>query len=252
MRAEVLAPRMMAAALEPLAHATGSEAAAVVDVIGDGIRPTLLHALGAVAASGAGRGADRCSPTAAPRHRPRPRPATGGALLACASADAVRRAGRAACCARPPGARPWDADDRALVAAAGALIRIILEHEAIQREMARQARTDPLTGLLNRRAFLDELARRIDRLEREELPGTLLFIDLDHFKALNDCCGHDAGDEALRRTAQLLRATHAADRPGRAAGRRRVRGLAGRCRRVRRRRAGRATARRRPRRRWRR
>jgi diguanylate cyclase (GGDEF)-like protein len=84
---------------------------------------------------------------------------------------------------------------------------VILDHEAIQREMARQARTDPLTGLLNRRAFLDELARRIERLDREALPGTLIFVDLDHFKALNDEAGHDAGDAALIAAAALLRDT---------------------------------------------
>jgi diguanylate cyclase (GGDEF)-like protein len=73
--------------------------------------------------------------------------------------------------------------------------------------MARQARTDPLTGLLNRRAFIDEMARRVDRLEREAQPGTLMFVDLDHFKALNDCRGHDIGGDALFITASLLRAT---------------------------------------------
>ena len=82
---------------------------------------------------------------------------------------------------------------------------MVLEHEGIQREMARQARTDPLTGLLNRRAFLDELARRIDRLDREGLPGTLMFVDVDNFKPLNDRFGHDAGDMALTGISALLR-----------------------------------------------
>jgi diguanylate cyclase (GGDEF)-like protein len=101
----------------------------------------------------------------------------------------------------------WDADELMLAASATGIIRVILGHEVVQREMARQARTDPLTGLLNRRAFLDEMARRVDRLEREGLPGTLMFVDLDNFKELNDRCGHDAGDEALCITAALLRST---------------------------------------------
>jgi diguanylate cyclase (GGDEF)-like protein len=84
---------------------------------------------------------------------------------------------------------------------------MVLEHEAIQREMAKQARTDPLTGLLNRRAFIEEMARQIDRLDREGLPGKLMFADLDNFKPLNDGLGHEAGDEALRRVAKLLRDT---------------------------------------------
>jgi diguanylate cyclase (GGDEF)-like protein len=84
---------------------------------------------------------------------------------------------------------------------------VVLEHEAIQRELARQARTDPLTGLLNRRSFLDELRRRVDRLDREGQVGTLLYMDLDHFKRLNDTCGHEVGDEALVLAATMLRAT---------------------------------------------
>ncbi len=204
MRAEVLAPHMMAAALEPLAHATGSEAVAVVDVIGDGVRPTLLHAHGTVAP--AVLDAAVIALTAATAGATTAEAGDGRHLLACAAQTRFgEQVGLLLC--RPPGARAWDADDRALLAAAVALIRTILEHAAIQREMARQARTDPLTGLYNRRAFMDELARRIDRLEREQLPGALLSIDLDHFKALNDSAGHDAGDEALRRTAQLLRAS---------------------------------------------
>jgi diguanylate cyclase (GGDEF)-like protein len=101
----------------------------------------------------------------------------------------------------------WDTDELMLAGSATGIIRVILGHEAMQREMARQARTDPLTGLLNRRAFLDEMARRVDRLERDGLPGTLMFVDLDNFKDLNDCCGHDAGDAALCITAALLRRT---------------------------------------------
>ena len=87
------------------------------------------------------------------------------------------------------------------------VIRMVLEHEAIQRELARQARTDPLTGLLNRRAFMEEAGRRIDRLDREVIPGTLIFMDLDRLKPLNDRLGHEAGDAALMLTADLLRRT---------------------------------------------
>ena len=82
-----------------------------------------------------------------------------------------------------------------------------LEHEAIQREMMRQARTDPLTGLLNRRAFREEVLRHTDRADREGVPSTLMFVDLDHFKAVNDRLGHEAGDRVLVRTAELLRDT---------------------------------------------
>jgi diguanylate cyclase (GGDEF)-like protein len=82
---------------------------------------------------------------------------------------------------------------------------VVLEQEAIQREMVRLARTDPLTGLMNRRAFFEDLDRHIGRLDREELPGTLLYTDLDNFKPLNDRLGHEAGDKALCAVAILLR-----------------------------------------------
>lgn len=104
-------------------------------------------------------------------------------------------------------ARNWDEDDRQLAASVTGLVRIVLEHEAIQRNLARQARTDPLTGLLNRRAFLEETARRIDRLDREDLPGTVLCIDIDGFLAHNAQLGHDACDMILVRMAGLLRRT---------------------------------------------
>ena len=108
---------------------------------------------------------------------------------------------------RSPGSRGWDHEDRLLVEAAASLIRMVLEHEAIQMEMGRQARTDPLTGLLNRRAFLEDMARRIDRLDRDEQPGTLMFVDLDYFKAVNDRLGHEVGDQVLQRLAGMLRRT---------------------------------------------
>lgn len=202
MRAEVLAPRMMQAALEPLALASGSEGVAVIDAIGNGIEPTILHAWGSerpgiLAASLAvlaGAGGETVAAEAQ----------DGRKLLVC---PAQTRFGEQIGLVlwREPGARPWDQDDHVLASSSGAIVRVVLEHEAIQREMARQARTDPLTGLLNRRAFMDELARHIDRLEREGLPGALLFVDLDNFKELNDSGGHERGDEALLATARLLR-----------------------------------------------
>jgi diguanylate cyclase (GGDEF)-like protein len=107
---------------------------------------------------------------------------------------------------RPPGGRPWDEEEHALVRAAADVIGIMLAHQALQAEMFRQARTDPLTGLMNRRAFLEELARRLDRLDREKQAGALLYLDLDNFKPVNDQLGHEAGDAALRAAAQMLRA----------------------------------------------
>jgi diguanylate cyclase (GGDEF)-like protein len=94
-----------------------------------------------------------------------------------------------------------------LAGSVNSIIRDNLQHEAMQRDITEQARTDSLTGLLNRRAFLDEMTRRIDRLIREGQPGTVLYVDLDGFKQLNDQRGHDVGDEALCLVADLLRDT---------------------------------------------
>src|SRR3954452_21822053 len=102
-------------------------------------------------------------------------------------------------------ARPWDREDTLIAGSAASIVRMILEYEAVQEEMAHQARTDPLTGLLNRRAFLEEMARQTAPLDREAAPGTLMFIDLDGFKAVNDSLGHAVGDTVLIRLADMLR-----------------------------------------------
>ena len=67
------------------------------------------------------------------------------------------------------------------------------------------ARTDPLTGLLNRRAFDDELCRRVSEFQRYHVVVSLLLADIDHFKTFNDIHGHQAGDEVLRCVAQAIK-----------------------------------------------
>jgi diguanylate cyclase (GGDEF)-like protein len=64
---------------------------------------------------------------------------------------------------------------------------------------------DPLTGLRNRRAMEDELRRAIDASRHDGVPQVLALLDLDHFKRINDECGHDAGDRVLVEFATLLR-----------------------------------------------
>ncbi len=204
MRQEVLAPRMMATGLEALLQAMGAEGTAVIEATDGEPDATVLHLEG-IEAPGVIAAARRLMLQAgmepvtalAPDGRP---------VLVCPSAGRLGTSPGLALW-RAPGVRPWDAEDRMVAGAATGVIRVVLEHEAIQREMTRQARTDGLTGLLNRTAFLEEVVRRVDRLDREQLPGTLMFVDLDHFKRLNDCWGHEVGDAALVRTAALLRTT---------------------------------------------
>jgi diguanylate cyclase (GGDEF)-like protein len=66
------------------------------------------------------------------------------------------------------------------------------------------ARTDPLTGLLNRRAFDERIADELARTRRTGTPFVLLLGDIDHFKGINDRLGHAAGDAALAHVASVL------------------------------------------------
>ena len=67
-----------------------------------------------------------------------------------------------------------------------------------------EARTDSLTGLSNRRAFDDELKRRLNEWQRKGTPCTLVLMDIDFFKKFNDTHGHQVGDEVLRQFASVL------------------------------------------------
>ncbi len=69
----------------------------------------------------------------------------------------------------------------------------------------REASLDPLTGALNRRAFQREAEAVVHQCIDATKPCSLLFMDLDNFKQLNDCQGHNAGDKALKHTARLCR-----------------------------------------------
>ena len=79
-----------------------------------------------------------------------------------------------------------------------------LELEAANRALDLQARTDALTGLLNRRGFETQMAFAVSLARRSSRPLSLITVDVDHFKRVNDTHGHEAGDEVLRRLARTL------------------------------------------------
>ena len=81
----------------------------------------------------------------------------------------------------------------------------------MQREIARHVCTDALTGLPNRQAFHEELGRRLDRLERDRIAGSMMYVDLDGFAKFNERQGHELGDTELRGVAAMMRG---ATRPG--------------------------------------
>ena len=72
------------------------------------------------------------------------------------------------------------------------------------RELEKLSRQDGLTGIANRRYFDSYLVTEVRRAAREKAPVSLILSDVDHFKAFNDCYGHQAGDDCLRRVAAAL------------------------------------------------
>ena len=82
--------------------------------------------------------------------------------------------------------------------------RLEAQVAARTRALEQLSRTDPLTGLRNRRAFLEELGREVSRARRQRRPLAALYVDVNDFKRLNDREGHARGDEALAAVASTL------------------------------------------------
>ncbi len=81
----------------------------------------------------------------------------------------------------------------------------ISEAQLMSERLSHQARHDPLTDLLNRRAFEEKLEDAVARAREDREESALLYLDLDRFKAVNDTCGHTAGDELLRQITGRMR-----------------------------------------------
>ncbi|GAP08054.1 MAG TPA: GGDEF domain-containing protein [Anaerolinea thermolimosa] len=85
------------------------------------------------------------------------------------------------------------------------LISDVTETVGLLHQLSYQANVDELTGLLNRRHLMKMGARELEASHRSGLPLGVILIDLDHFKSVNDTCGHAAGDEVLRSVAECFR-----------------------------------------------
>ena len=84
-------------------------------------------------------------------------------------------------------------------------IEDVSDRKQAERELRRIADQDVLTGLLNRRGFLEGFRRELRRMQRTQTGGALLLLDLDKFKQVNDRVGHAAGDRVLRDLADALK-----------------------------------------------
>jgi diguanylate cyclase (GGDEF)-like protein/PAS domain S-box-containing protein len=99
---------------------------------------------------------------------------------------------------------PWSDDDRLLIADIANQIGVTIEQLEHHEHILRISRTDALTGLLNRGAFLEALTRHLSRLRPDTGSSVLMYVDLDNFKQVNDVRGHQAGDELLVRVRDIL------------------------------------------------
>jgi len=84
------------------------------------------------------------------------------------------------------------------------ILQRTLELLQANRKLEELATTDPLTGIGNRRKMTEQIAQELERARRFHHPLSLLMIDIDHFKRINDTYGHDVGDQAIMQVANLL------------------------------------------------
>ena len=117
-----------------------------------------------------------------------------------------------------PETHHFDAGDVETLEMLSALIAAQLSHANLYEAESRESRSDALTGLANRRAFEERLPVELARFSRSGRPLSLVLLDLDGFKGVNDRLGHPAGDEALREVARIIKASRVTDDPFRIGG----------------------------------
>jgi len=104
--------------------------------------------------------------------------------------------------ARPEEHVPADLEDR--LGTFADLVGLAITNTDTSARLLSQATSDPLTGLLNHRAFQERVESEVGRAQRYDRPLALVLLDLDYFKSINDAYGHQAGDAALMQAARIL------------------------------------------------
>lgn len=100
--------------------------------------------------------------------------------------------------------RPFSRDDLIFMQLLADSVGHEIHQQMMRKQLSAQARIDELTGLSNRRAVMETLEWQVAHSQRSGLPLTVLLLDLDYFKRINDTWGHGAGDAVLRAFARLL------------------------------------------------
>lgn len=95
------------------------------------------------------------------------------------------------------------ADDLERIGFAANLASIAIENRLVHTELERRAYSDYLTSLANRRYFLEQAERELDRVQRHGGKLSILMLDIDHFKQINDSYGHKIGDTVLKKLAEV-------------------------------------------------
>ncbi len=115
--------------------------------------------------------------------------------------------------------RAWNIDDISLIGSLADQISVAIENAELHQEKEKQAVTDGLTGIANRRHFNETFTREFERAKRYNQELSLVVVDLDFLKVINDTFGHQVGDEAIKEIARLVKqSSRAVDLPARYGG----------------------------------
>lgn len=100
--------------------------------------------------------------------------------------------------------RVWEDEEELMVRTVSDQLAVAISHARLFHRVQTEAITDPLTGLFNHRHFQDQLARELELADRANLRVSLILLDLDRLKTVNDTLGHRAGDRCLIHVAQTM------------------------------------------------